>query len=491
MGLTTFQVPQPDRLSAEAVRQCYMQGIDAIPWLSKNVLDGNLLSIQRAANESGNLYILWPIEGLGQITLNTTCLRESPEPYILPVELARGTVGRVRNQIEAWRQIGINAPPEVLEQVSSATAALCTAVTSQTNHEVAAQASEIAIRESLQAIEAMMRAYSEYALTRSGKRNIFLGANLGNRSGLDFPSDLLGTINTGVVPFSWSETEGSSDQAGSDNFEEQVRWCRKLGLRICGGPLLNFDRNELPDWLYLWEDDTESLQSYMVSYVESIVSRYAGKVSLWHVWAGINNGMAMNFSEEQRLRIGVAALEALRKFDPSTPAFVSFNQPFGEYLSRRAMDLAPIHYADTLIRADLGISGFGLELNMGYWPDGTLPRDVLEINRIIDRWSSLGLPLVIIITIPGVTDTAAAAGNAPLDRMIPFGSESPDSLTQAKLALDTIRACLAKPSVQGVIWNQLNDGDTTNYPCGGLLTDDGQSKPVLEALREIRTKYVT
>ena len=155
------------------------------------------------------------------------------------------------------------------------------------------------------------------------------------------------------------------------------------------------------------------------------------------------------------------------------------------------MDLAPIHYADTLIRADLGISGFGLELNMGYWPDGTLPRDVLEINRIIDRWSSLGLPLVIIITIPGVTDTAAAAGNAPLDRMIPFGSASPDSLTQAKLALDTIRACLAKPSVQGVIWNQLNDGDTTNYPCGGLLTDDGQSKPVLEALREIRTKYVT
>ena len=103
MGLTTFHVPQTDRLTEDAVRDCYMQGIDAIPWQSKNSLDGNTLTIQRSSSESGNLFIVWPVRERGKLTLSTTYLRESDQPYLLPVELARGTVGRLRNQIEAWQ----------------------------------------------------------------------------------------------------------------------------------------------------------------------------------------------------------------------------------------------------------------------------------------------------------------------------------------------------------------------------------------------------
>ncbi len=492
MGLTTFHVPQPDQLPEAVVRQCYMQGIDAIPWQSKNSLTDGVLSVQRAANESGNLFVPWPVAGHGRMTLSTTCLRESPEPYILPVELARGTVGRLRNQVESWRQIGINVPAEVGALITTATAALCSAVTTQTDHLGAAAFAQDAITDALNAIEMMMRAFSEYSLTRSGKRNVFLAANLGARSGHEFPGELLGAINTGVVPFSWSEAEGNAEQDASVYFEEQVRWCRKLGLRICGGPLLDFDKNGLPDWLYLWEDDPESLQSYMLKYIENVVKKFAGKISLWHAWASLNNGQAMNLSEEQRLRIGVAALETLRTHDPTTPVFVSFNQPFGEYLSRRAMDLAPIHYADTLVRADLGVSGFGLEINLGYWPDGTLPRDVLEISRIIDRWSSLGLPLVITLSIPGplVDDNETAEPNDESKRIIPFGDEQMSMISQARLAEQIVKACLAKPAVQGVIWNQLRDGDAPLYPYGGLMTSDGDAKPVVDSMKEIRKRYL-
>ena len=485
MGLTTFHVPQPDRLSESAVHDCYMQGIDAIPWESKNSFEGETLQIQRASNESGNLYVIWPVEGRGTLTLSTTYLRESPDAYSLPVELARGTVGRLKNQIEAWRFIGINVPSEVSELVERAIASLCQAVTSQAQPLVAARAAETAIADSLDAIELMMRAYSEFALTKTGKRNVFLAANLGARSGHKFPSDLLPAINTAVVPFSWSEVEGSGGES-SAYFAEQIRWCRKLNVRVCGGPLLNFDRNGLPDWLYLWEEYAESLQSCMVRYIESVVKRYAGKVSLWHAWASLNNGQAMNLSEEVRLRIGVAAIETLRNIDKSTPVFVSFNQPFGEYLSHKTLDLAPIHYADTLLRADLGIAGFGLELNLGYSPDGTLPRDVLEISRLIDRWTSLGLPLVILLSLPSTQANEDAA-----NRVVPFGEGELNPQVQAQLANEITRACLAKPVVQGVIWNQLMDGDAPAYPSGGIFTKDGEAKPVLNSLREIRSKYLS
>lgn len=484
MGITQFHVPQPDRLTADTVRQCYMQGLEEIPWQSKNTLQGEQLSVQRSTSESGCLFVPWPIPGRGRITLSTTCLRESDNVYQLPVELARGTVGRMRNQVELWKQLGIPVSDDVVKRVQLATRALGRAATSQGNVASASQAAEQAISDSLDAIDLMVLSFNEFALNRSGKRNVFLGANLGVRPGRDFPTELLGAVNTSVVPFSWSAAESSGADETEDCFADQLRWSRKLGLRVCGGPLLDFGENGLPDWLYLWEEDAESLQSYMLRYVETTVKRYAGKVNLWHAWRGLNNGQAMNLGEEFRLRIGVAAIEKLREHDPQTPVFVSFSQPFGEYLSRQALDLAPIHYADALVRAELGVTGFGLEINLGYWPHGTLPRDVLEISRLIDRWSTLGLPLVILLTLPSAPMTEGA------NQTIAFGASELSPPEQSRLAEDIIRTCLAKQVVQGVVWNQLVDGDSTTFPQAGLFTADGTAKPLVAALQGIRRQHI-
>lgn len=487
MGLATFYLPRPERLSTAMVRQCYMQGIDAIPWTCQNSLDGNILTIRRNASESGNLFVPWHTQDRGQITLTTTCLRESNAAYHLPIELARGTVGRMRNQVATWQQSGLHVSEDVAARVETATRALCLAATSADNDEIAEEAADEAINVSLDAIELMMRQYSRFSLQRSGKRNVFLAANLGSHPGARFPSDLLGAINTAVVPFAWNEIEGSNNDASAECFAEQIRWCKKLGLRVCGGPLLNFGKNGLPDWLYLWEDDPEALESYMLDYVEATVKKYADKVTLWHAWSGINDCQAMKINEELRVRLAVASLERLRSFDPSTPVFVSFNQPFGEYLARKSLDLAPIQYADTLIRAELGVSGFGLEINLGYWPEGTLPRDVLEISRLVDRWTSLGLPLVLILTLP-------SAGLAEPDgerAIIEFGANESSVHSQAKLASEIIEVCLAKPAVQGVIWNQLADGDSNVFPHGGLYTSDAEAKPVLDQLRALKEHYLT
>ena len=485
MGITSFFVPQPDRLTAQAVSQCYMQGIEEVPWQSSNTLKERLLSIQRASSDSGQLYIPWPVTGRGRVTLCTTCLRESEEFYHLPLELARGTVGRLRNQVEHWRQMEVPVPDAVLQRTRDATRSLRRSATAARDSNTVTQAAEEAITEALDAIELLMQSVSSHALAKAGKRNIFMAANLGARSGHKFPEDLLGAVNTIVVPFAWSEVEGSDSDSSEEFFSEQIRWSQRLGLRICGGPLLNFNSNGLPDWLYLWEEDYESLQSYMVRYVESVVRKFSGSVNLWHAWAGINSGQAMNLSEEFRLRVAVAALETLNRIDGSTPTFVSFSQPFGEYLSRQALDLAPIHYADTLIRAELGISGLGLELNLGYWPHGTLPRDILEIHHLIDRWSSFGLPLVLILNWP--SEELADDNDCVV---MPTGADQSTPDSQAQLATDLIRSCLSKPMVQGVIWNQLVDADLAAWPHAGLFTENGAAKPILDNLKQIRKTHL-
>src|SRR5262245_66668144 len=66
----------------------------------------------------------------------------------------------------------------------------------------------------------------------------------------------------------------------------------------------------------------------------------------------------------------------------------------------REVQLSPLHFADTLVRADLGLSGFGLEINLGYVPGGTFPRDLTALCYLVDRWSGFNLPLVLQLTFP-------------------------------------------------------------------------------------------
>ena len=100
------------------------------------------------------------------------------------------------------------------------------------------------------------------------------------------------------------------------------------------------------------------------------------------------------------MRVTVDVVQAVRSRDPRTPIVVTFDQPWAEFLSRQDLDLSPIHFADALVRAELGIAGLGLEMNLAYESGGTARRDVLELNRLIDYWSGLGLPLLILMTMP-------------------------------------------------------------------------------------------
>ena len=79
---------------------------------------------------------------------------------------------------------------------------------------------------------------------------------------------------------------------------------------------------------------------------------------------------------------------------------ISFDQPWAEYLAKEDFDLSPLHFADALVRADLGVAGVAMEMNLGYWPGGTQPRDLLAISRHLDRWSLLGIPLLAYLTLP-------------------------------------------------------------------------------------------
>lgn len=494
MGVMRFLVPRPESLTADAAERCYITGLDEIPWQSRTQRTGDILTVRRSESDSGCFHIPWNVAGYGELVLATPSLMERERPYHLPVELARGSLHRIRNQIAAWEAIGLVVPEVVNSKVHTSLGHFGRAATSQHEPLVAAAAAQESINAAHDALRDLMAAYVQQSLAsrqRQPSRVVkLLGLNLGRAPIKEsIQKEVHATFNAATVPVVWRDLEpreGKLDWALSDR---QIEWCRQAGLKACVGPLLQLDRGSLPDWLYIWEGEFDNLASVVIEHIRAVVTRYRGKAALWQCAARINAADILSLSEEQRLRLAVLAVQVARQADPKTPVVLWIDQPWGEFMGSKACDLSPLHFADSLVRADLGLAGLGLDINLGYYPGGTQPRDLLDFSRMIDRWSCLGLPLLVNLTIP--SDGAADAQARMPARVLPLapsGQASPAS--QSVWAGELLPLLLAKPSVQGVWWNQLLDSQPHEFAHGGLYDAEGHGKPAMHALQAARRQYL-
>lgn len=492
MGQMRFYTPQSDSVGARPLDdwevQCaYMAGIEGAPWRSRNSYADGLLTIDRMIDESGCLFLPWPRNGAGYTTISTASLRERDEPYLLPLELARGVVNRSRSQAAEWEIAGLQVPDELREQLREATAAFISAATIHNRDagEAATRADQ-AIEQALAVGGKLADQYAQQSLAirRSQTQRLptLLAASIdGLPENDEIKQQLIGSFNSVAVPLCWKDIEPNAGEYVWDKADRYIQWCQANGLRVCGGPLLSLDRFSLPDWVYLWEDDFKQLADFLLQFISAAVERYRGQVHLWQAAARVNVDSELALGEEQRLKLTVGAVETIRRIDPQTPVVVNFDQPWGEYLSHKDMELSPLHFADTLIRAEMGLAGLGLEVNLGYWPNGTLPRTLLDISRLIDRWSILGLPLLVLLTCPSET--------AP-DPLAEEGIVNAAGRNVQDDARRIIELLLAKSTVHGIVWNQLTDSTPHRFPFGGLYGPGYQPKPLLQELAELRQAHL-
>ncbi|MHC4176945.1 MAG: hypothetical protein ACYSWU_05535, partial [Planctomycetota bacterium] len=479
----------PERITEETLQQAHLSGVDRIAWQVDLSMEAGQLMVRRSVSESGNLHIPWPVEGRGRLTLSTPSLMERPAPYHLPLELARGTIGQLRNQLAEWRIVGLNVPEKVTQTLSQAMGYFGRAVGEEDLQE-SAKSAERAIGIALDTADLLVASYIDQALRfrcPDGKKlSVFFGGNLGSRLP-DEPAaeQWLRSFNAAVVPLCWREIEPDQGDYRWTACDRQIQWCQARGLKVCCGPLLLLDPLGLPDWLYLYEDDFDNLASCVLEFVRAAVTRYRDKVDFWQSAGRLTSAETLSLSEEEKLRLAASAIEMVRSIAPDHPILISFDQPWGEYLSRREMDLPPLYFADALVRSGLDLSGVVLEINLGYHPGGTLPRPPLEFSRQLDYWSLLGLPLFVSLVVP------SADGDDPLaQRRVQLPPNGWTASVQQSWVARYVPLILSKPFVQGVIWNQLYDSQPHEFPHGGLFDEQDQPKPALDSLAAIRQAHV-
>jgi GH35 family endo-1,4-beta-xylanase len=494
VGLLRFLVPEPERLTERAVQQAYLCGLDPIPAFCRARLAEGELIVEREGTESVKLNLPWRIDGYGEPLITTATLTQRDRPYLLPLELARGKLNQVRNQLAEWVALGLVPTPELNQRIAETTKLFTQAAVGQADFAVCAAAAQTALVSTCATADLLSQCYVDQALGARHRTVAKLPVAFGMTLGAQPPTPATTThaplvCNTAVVPMVWRDVITLDDEYNWNAYSAQIDWCRQRSINIAAGPLVRLDDRGFPDSLQLWQGDVDGVLAFTSEYVSNVVRKWRGQVTMWHVASYAHRGQALALKDDEKLRIIVRALETARRDDPETPLIVSFDEPWGEYLRKMPAGYSPLHVADHLVRSGLPLAALGLELEIGYGHEGTYHRDKLEFGRVIDVWASLGLPLYICLTVPGGDGRDARARS----RVKQSDGSWPGGWTveaQAKWVREFIPLLLSKPAVQGIMWVAPGDNEAHELPFGGLFDAQGKPKPAFEAFAAVRNEHV-
>ena len=298
-------------------------------------------------------------------------------------------------------------------------------------------------------------------------------------------------FNACGVHLPWKVLEPIEGEMNWQPFEDILAWAEsgRESLPVLAGPLLDFSGYGLPDWLWGKDLDLTLLCDYLCEYVERIVRRYKGRVQHWHIAAGSNLAGVVARSEDELLWLTLRLLETARQANADAELCVGLAQPCGDYLARQEHTHSPLAYADTLLRTGVKLAALELELVMGVSPRGSYCRSTLEVSRLIDMYSYLGVPLQLTMGYPSdvLPDPLA---DRDLTTHSGHWHSGLTSACQADWAEKFTTLALCAPAVRTVMWSHFDDGLPHQFPHAGLVDAKGNVKPALERLLMLRKEHL-
>lgn len=273
-----------------------------------------------------------------------------------------------------------------------------------------------------------------------------------------------------------NEWKKSTRIEGTSNGENQVLdvvdEIRQKGRRIIWGPVLPLRESCLPEGVKIGSDGglvCESFSAFLGRHVPS----WHKRIDMMHLISGINGIGVAGLTPTIQYNLVRSALETVARIAPQLPTMISFSQPLGERLAWSVGGQHPDQFLGKLSKERIPIQAIGLELDMGYFPSGTLPRDPLQWVMELQRWAIWGVPVLVFLRVP-------SRPSADAKRMIfaPGAKATPSESSQRDFILEFSRLLSALPWIHGVIYGQWMDRND-RFGESGLNALDGQPKQFL------------
>ncbi len=303
MGVMRFVVFPPEMLDGwPEVSDGYLSGADGRVFATQIEVAGNVVNCRRSSGESGRLHVAWPVEGFGRPLVSTASLPEREEPYLLPLELARGKISQLRDQVAAWEVGGMVIPPAFNAPFQEAQRKFREAVALQSTPEQTVEPVKQSLARAFEAAEIAVNAYAGQRLSARRKRSPQPPAAIGCALGQSLPDEsathvFRESFAAAMIPVEWKHVETAAGEANWELADAQLEWALANRLFVSGGPLLDLSPDGMPAWVGSWGGDLPNLQSLVCDYVETAVGRYAGRIRSWNVCTRGNTGGAFGLSE--------------------------------------------------------------------------------------------------------------------------------------------------------------------------------------------------
>jgi hypothetical protein len=485
---------------------------------------------------------------LGLLTLHTTLLPQRPKPYLLTLELARRQIMLLLNKLEDWGLTDLSADHPVTRQFEKARDQFTDALVAFGNafqnpepqtHPAAKQASALAATSLAHALEAgeslaLLEADRQLIGRLSGKTYSQAASNyqrvtqetppanaaitmqgLGHAVlpsvpvlGCSISPTLLPDAVTKnaqsaamqccdfvSMPMRWIDLEPKEGKYNFAPTDKWIEWAvRTAKLPVIGGPLIDFRPQSAPEWLFIWENDYETLRDLVFEHVQSIVTRYRRTVARWTVASGLHVNTNFKVSFEQILDLTRIAVLLVKKLHPTAKVQLELTQPWSEYHAANRRSIPPYLYAEAALAAQLPIDAISLRLQMGHAEPGLSTRDLLSLSAMLDRYAALEKPIIISCLgcpsspVPPTPFSSRVGADAGNPHEPGYWREPWSERAQANWLLHALAICAGKPYVQGICWQELVDNTTptTDMPQGGLMTAAGTPKPAMQKWAEFR-----
>jgi len=436
---------------------------------------------------------------LGHLTLRTCLLPERAAPYLLSVELARHRLMMLYNKLEDWAMFELGEGHVVTKRETKARALFVEALSIQSNDPVeASRLADESLATALDGSEELALAHSELLLNKRVETGSLPRAPLGSGVGLALGDDE--RVRTGLaagfdfvqLPLPWKVLAPEENEYAWGPADAWATWAKAAGKPVVAGPVVSFEPTSLPDWLYIWEHDFETVRDLIYEHIERVVTRYKGVVSAWNIVSGLHVNSHFTFNFEQLMDLTRMATLLVRKLHPEAKIIVELRQPFGEYFAKNPRSIPPMMYVDLLIQSSIQFDAFGLRLPMGQATDGQFTRDLMQISSMLDQFTGFGKQLFLTVAAPSepVTEFMIAVnpalGEEPVDPDSGHWRRPWSEVVQGHWLEAVMQIAMSKPYVDAVCWQDLQDHGAIDLPMSGLIDEAGQPKNAFRRLLAFR-----
>jgi hypothetical protein len=470
-------------------------GPESVPVPGDVAFADGLLHVNQSEGYPIALGLLWEVPPLGTFHVETTRLQHRERPYNLNIELARWRLMKIVQKQEDWNLFDFPKSEKYQQSFREAQTLFAEALGKMDEPAEAARVADRSMQLSLDLSEQLALFHADLLINRRRQAGQFVRHIFGCRVDATVQNqkyrDTISAFDYAVVPMPWRQLQPEEQTFAPEPVDEWMEALARKRVPVIAGPLISFTNADMPDWMFIWEHDFDTLREMAFEYVQKIVQRYRKAVAVWNVVAGLSANRLFPMSFEQIIELTRLLVSHVKNILPNARTLVTITQPYGEYHARGETTVPPMLYAEMVAQAGIGFEGFGLEMETGVPAPGCWVRDLFQISMMLDRFSTLGRP--VFLTVVGAPGRATAD---PSDRS--EGKLHPaaagqwrrpwDPQLQAEWMEAVYRLALSKPYVESVAWSNLADINQS-LPAGGLLDDMLQPKPAFHKLQELREQF--